>query len=110
MVSRALAAWMMGAVLMASAARAEPIDPGDWPRYTRDMGGTRYSPLTQIDTGNVANLAPAWTFRVRPEGGGGLVSSATPIVIAGVMYLPIGNAVVALEPETGKEIWRHAVT
>jgi quinoprotein glucose dehydrogenase len=31
----------------------------------------------------------------------------TPIVVNGVMYLPSGNRVVALEPETGKEIWRY---
>ena len=102
------------AALMSSAAHAQSgkaaIDPGDWPRYTRDMGGTRFSPLAQINTGNVGALAPAWSFRVRPEGGGSIVSSATPIVVGGVLYLPIGNAVVALDPDTGKEIWRHPVT
>ena len=34
-------------------------------------------------------------------------SEATPIVVNGVMYLPAGDSVVALEPETGKEIWRY---
>ena len=107
-------AWALGAALMASTAHAQSgpatIAPGDWPRYTRDPGGTRFSPLNQINTGNVAKLAPAWSFRVRPDGGGGIVSSATPIVVDGLLYLPIGDSVVALEPETGKEIWRHAVT
>jgi quinoprotein glucose dehydrogenase len=85
-------------------------DAGDWPRYTRDLAGTRYSPLTQINRGNVGKLAPAWSFRVRPEGGGGIVSSATPIMVGDLLYLPIGNAVVALQPETGAEVWRHAVS
>ena len=111
---RTAIALLLGAALVAPLAHAQsgaaPIAPGDWPRYTRDAGGTRFSPLTQVNTGNVAKLAPAWSFRVRPEGGGTVVSSATPIVVGGVMYLPIGNAVVALEPETGKEIWRHPVT
>jgi outer membrane protein assembly factor BamB len=31
----------------------------------------------------------------------------TPIVVNGIMYMPSGNRVVALEPETGKEIWRY---
>src|SRR5204862_370506 len=31
----------------------------------------------------------------------------TPIVVNGVMYMPSGNRVVALEPDTGKEIWRY---
>ena len=115
---RTAIALLLGAALLAPLAHAQtggqsataPIAPGDWPRYTRDAGGTRFSPLTQIDAGNVGKLAPAWSVRVRPEGGGSGVSSATPIVVGGLMYLPIGNAVVALEPETGKEIWRHPVS
>ncbi|MEI9964235.1 MAG: PQQ-binding-like beta-propeller repeat protein [Caulobacteraceae bacterium] len=102
----------LGAVLMASAALAQPVapGPGDWPRYAHDLAGTRFSPLTQIDTGNVSKLATAWSFRVRPEGGGGIVTSATPVVVDGLLYLPIGNAVVALDPDTGQEVWRHPVT
>jgi len=65
---------------------------------------------TQINTGNVARLERAWSYRVRPEGGGSIVSSATPIVVDTVLYVPIGNAVVALEAGSGREIWRHAVT
>jgi len=88
----------------------EAIAPGDWPRYTRDLAGTRYSPLAQIDTANVARLEPAWSVPLRPDGGAALIASSTPIVIGNVMYLPIGNAVVALEADTGREIWRHPVT
>jgi len=36
-----------------------------------------------------------------------MFQEVTPIVVNGVMYLPSGNRVVALEPETGKEIWRY---
>ncbi len=89
--------------------RKEKINPNDWPHFTRDLGGTRYSPLTQINTKNVGSLTQAWSFRLRPEGGGAIVSGSTPIVVDGVMYLPIGNAVVALEAESGKEIWRYAL-
>ena len=107
-------ALILGTALLVSAAHAqsgpEKIAPGDWPRNTRDLAGTRFSPLDQINTGNVSQLAPAWSFKVRPEGGGALVTSATPIVIDNMLYLPIGNAVVALEADTGKEIWRHPVT
>ncbi len=84
-------------------------DPADWPRYARDLGGTRYSPLDQIDTGNVENLDTAWSFVLRPEGGAGLLGGTVPIVIDGTMYLPVGNAVVALEAHTGRELWRHPV-
>ncbi|MGI4880403.1 MAG: PQQ-binding-like beta-propeller repeat protein, partial [Janthinobacterium lividum] len=110
---RTLLALVLGTTLVVPAVGAQSggaaTAPGDWPRYTRDLGGTRFSPLTQINAGNVARLAAAWSFKVRPEGGGSIVSSATPIVVDGIMYLPVGNAVVALEPDTGKEVWRHPV-
>ena len=32
---------------------------------------------------------------------------ATPIVVNGVMYCPSGQRVLALDAETGKELWRH---
>ncbi|MBB5984443.1 PQQ-binding-like beta-propeller repeat protein [Sphingobium lignivorans] len=105
-------ALMLSAALLAQTAQAQSGSappPGDWPRYARDLGSTRFSPLRQIDRGNVGKLSQAWSFRVRPEGGGGLVGSSTPIAVDGVLYLPIGNAVVALEGHTGKELWRHPV-
>jgi quinoprotein glucose dehydrogenase len=109
-VSIALA---LGVGLLSSGALAQSdkdLKPGDWPRYARDLGGTHYSPLSQITAANVGKLQTAWSFKVRPEGGGGTVSSATPIAVDGVLYLPIGNAVVALDGATGQEIWRHPVT
>jgi quinoprotein glucose dehydrogenase len=109
---KAPSALILGAAaLLASSAVAQTgagtDKPGDWPRYTREAGGAKFSPLDQINTGNISGLAPAWSFRVRPEGGGGVVTGATPIVVDDVLYLPIGDAVVALEADTGKEIWRH---
>jgi quinoprotein glucose dehydrogenase len=91
----------------------------DWPTYNRDLAGTRYSPLTQINTNNVSTLAQVWSYRLRPEPGRAvpaidtpassfeIFQEVTPIVVNGVMYLPSGHRVVALEPETGKEIWRY---
>jgi glucose dehydrogenase len=90
----------------------------DWPMFSHDYASTRYSPLKQINTQNVQHLAPAWTYHMKKDGaqsksagtvgrGGGRHSSeATPIVVKGVMYLPTPySTVVALEPETGKELW-----
>jgi glucose dehydrogenase len=87
----------------------------DWPMFNRDLAGTRYSPLTQINTANVANLKVAWTYKLRPHDGKPLTGQSlselfqeiTPIVVNGVMYLPAANRVVALEPESGKEIWSY---
>jgi glucose dehydrogenase len=90
----------------------------DWPMYNHDPSSTRYSPLKQINTQNVQRLVPAWTYHMKKDGpqshsagavsrGGGRRSSeATPIVVNGVMYLPTPyGTVIALEPETGKELW-----
>ncbi len=76
--------------------------------YGHDLGSTRFSPLTQINPGNVATLTEAWSYAMRPGGAGPSSASfneVTPIVVDDVMYLTAGNRVVALEPETGKEIW-----
>lgn len=95
--------------LPALAREPAPLPAADWPRYARDEGGTRYSPLSQISRDNVSQLQPAWRFRLRPEGGAGLLGGTVPIVLDNVMYLPLGNAVVALEADTGQELWRHEV-
>jgi quinoprotein glucose dehydrogenase len=107
---RRLAAILTALVIPAAAlAQSGATPPGEWTSYARDLSGDRYSPLTQIDTGNVEQLEPAWSFRLRPEGGAAVLGGTVPIVIDGVMYMPIGNAVVALEADSGKEVWRHPV-
>jgi glucose dehydrogenase len=96
--------------LSAAPARAQSAPDADWPMYNRDLSGTRYSPLSQINTGNVAKLKLAWSYAMRPGGKGpaaGSFNEVTPIVVHGVMYLPAGNRILALDPDTGKEIWRH---
>ena len=103
---------IFGAAAMAVAIQGQTTQPGDWPVYNHDLAGTRYSPLAQINTSNVARLKQVWSFSLQAtggRGGRGPGSEATPIVVNGVMYLPAGNRVVALEPETGKPIWSYAV-
>src|SRR5687767_1511766 len=108
-----------GALLTAGRALSggaqEPLTAGrdaDWPTYRRDLAGTGYSPLSQINLKNAATLAPAWTFRIQANapGGGNVNSQATPIVVDGVMYFPGRDRVEALEADTGKEIWHAPVT
>ena len=112
-------------ILLAQSGGAQTAAPAragtDWPMYRHDSAGTGYSPLAQVDTTNVARLTRVWTYGLQSDpsatprptgrgGAGGPNSEATPIVVNGVMYLPAADRVVALEPETGKEIWRHPVT
>jgi quinoprotein glucose dehydrogenase len=80
----------------------------DWPYVGGDANGTRYSTLNQINRKNVKDLQVAWTFNT-----GGLKEGynsailCTPIVVEGVMYLTgIDLTVFALDPATGKELWR----
>jgi quinoprotein glucose dehydrogenase len=117
----------VGALIMlclALSGGAQPRPPvgsaADWPMYRHDLAGTGSSRLTQITRQNVSRLTRAWTYRLQSDGpapaapagrgaaGPGTVNSqATPIVIDGVMYLPAADRVVALDADTGKEIWRH---
>ena len=113
--------------------KSTPIPAGDWPMYSRDLTSSRYSPLKQITTANVGKMAKVWSYRPaapaaaaapaadnakgggRGKGKGGpatpaVVAESTPIVVNGVMYVPAGNQVVALDADTGKELWTHPTT
>jgi quinoprotein glucose dehydrogenase len=96
---------------LASAQTRQPqANPADWPMYNRDLAGTRFSPLQQIDASNVATLKQAWTYNLGSASGNQAGSEFTPIVVKGVLYLAAFHYVTALDPETGKEIWRHELT
>ena len=69
----------------------------------------RHSPLTQIGVKNVTQLRQAWVYHAKQSQSSDarmIPSEVTPVVANGVMYLSTGvNTVVALEPETGKQLW-----
>lgn len=121
---RRMIAALVGAVvvvLLAQTADTQQSAATDWPYHRHDEAGTGYSPLRQINTGNVATLTRVWTYSLQgdassaaPNGGrggapGGVNSQATPIVVNDVMYLPAANRVVALDPTSGKSIWEHII-
>src|SRR5215472_1685112 len=100
-------------VIALPALRAE-TPAADWPMFNRDLAGTRYSPLTQINTANVSKLQKVWNYAferpakpIKGDSPSELYQEITPIVVSGVMYLPSGDRIVALEPESGKEIWTY---
>ena len=91
-------------------AAAKPLstDAG-WPNYGNDAGGNRFSPLSQVNRENVAQLKVAWTYHtgVLEQLGdlkGRATFEATPILVDGRLYLstPL-DQVIALEPETWEE-------
>ena len=94
----------------AAALRGDAPRPDEWPTYGNDPGGTRYSPLMQIDRANVTQLRVAWTYRTGEEGGapayGHTAFEATPLMLEGTLYLSTPyNRVIALDAETGAERW-----
>jgi len=80
-------------------AQESAIPDGDWRLINRDLTATRYSPLDQITAANVDGLGLSWSYRLASG------STAVPIVVSGVMYLPSGGQVVALDGDTGQEVW-----
>ncbi len=75
----------------------------DWPTYHGDMRGNRFSPLDQIDTSNVAGLAPAWMFPVA----GSSRLQVTPVVVDGIMYVTNVNECYALDAGSGRQLWHY---
>jgi len=61
---RKLRYFVLPGLLATSVALAQSEDwPNDWPMYARDLAGTRFSPLKQINAGNVSELVPVWSFK-----------------------------------------------
>jgi len=85
---------------------AEIVSPneGDWPTYNGVLGGNRHSELKQINTENVAKLAPAWIFPVETPRS----MEMTPIVVDGVMYVTTSNTLYALDARSGRSIWTYS--
>ena len=79
------------------------VAAGDWPLINRTLAANRYSPLAEITAANVSGLASSWTYQL----GGN--STAVPIVVGGVMYVPSRDRVVALDGDTGQTVWEYVV-
>jgi len=96
-----------------AAASMSPTD-GDWPHWGRTVGGLRYSPLAQITTENVKRLEVAWVFHTGATVRGSEAGpdrefnfEATPLKVRDKLFLCTPHAeVIAIEPETGKGVWR----
>jgi alcohol dehydrogenase (cytochrome c) len=80
-----------------------PAD-SDWPMYRRTYQGWSYSPLDQINAGNVASLQVKWMWGLY-EGG---TTEITPIVHDGIMFLSeSGNTIQAIDTRTGNLLWEN---
>ncbi|MCC7413805.1 MAG: PQQ-dependent dehydrogenase, methanol/ethanol family [Gammaproteobacteria bacterium] len=94
------------AVAAVDAARAADAgqEPGNWLLHGRTYDEQRYSPLSQIDRGNVARLGLGWEYRLDSLRG----IEATPIVVDGVMYTTgTWSRVYALDAASGALLWQY---
>src|SRR5215212_8795418 len=72
----------------------------DWPSVGNDPGGSKFSAVNQITPANVTQLKEAWSYQ--PGG-------PFPLVINNIMYVVSGGNAVALQADTGKEVWKFAL-
>jgi glucose dehydrogenase len=86
---------------------ADGTSKGEWPYYSGDVRGTRFSPLEQINASNFNKLEVAWRFKTdnlgtRPE----YKLEGTPLMVKGVIYTTAGSrrAVIALDARTGEHV------
>lgn len=86
----------------------------DWPVTEGAAGGGRFSPLADITRDNVTQLRIAWSYRHGDFWKGrfplkvnrGSAFESTPIVVDGRLFFTTPrNRAVALDPETGRELW-----
>jgi len=78
-------------------------DPADWLMWRRTLDLWGYSPLKQIDAGNVQQLRLAWSRGL--ESG---IQEGTPLVHDGVMYFPNPQGVIqAIDAVSGDLLWEH---
>jgi quinoprotein glucose dehydrogenase len=103
---------LVGVVVQAQSPGFPSPKSGDWPHYTADIRGSRYSPLDQITAANFNKLEVAWRFKTDnlgtfPE----FKLEGTPLAVRGVLYTTAGTrrAVVALDGKTGEVIWVHSM-
>ena len=110
---------------------------GEWSSYAGDNGGTKYSPLDQIDAGNFSSLEIVWRVptpdgqldfeaitedlvrrrRLGEDPGGngnpdyGLslrLFKATPLMVDGLLYVPTPLSLgAAYDAGTGENVWVH---
>lgn len=89
-------------------AQAAPGGTVEWPYYGGNSYAQHYSPLDQIDAGNVADLRVVWRWSAadygpEPEARG----QATPLMLDGVLYTTAGTTrnIVAIDARSGETLW-----
>ncbi|MEQ8952709.1 MAG: PQQ-binding-like beta-propeller repeat protein [Gammaproteobacteria bacterium] len=98
------------AISAAFAQQGTSVYEGDWPNIHGSYTADRYSPLDQINAGNVAELELAWSFSTENFGPPTDYNNpSTPLEIDGVLYANIASTrnVVALDATSGQVLWLY---
>ncbi|MEO3715068.1 pyrroloquinoline quinone-dependent dehydrogenase [Roseateles flavus] len=111
LLALAASAWTAGAAEPAGVAGLDgqrlaqaAAEPQNWLSYYGSQAAWSYSPLDQVNRGNVARLAPAWAFATGSTSG----LTSAPVVVDGVMYLHAPrNRVFALDATNGQLKWTY---
>src|SRR5262245_47810692 len=125
------AALLLAASVLLHAAPESGLDPAtllkpladQWPSYSGDYTGRRYSALTQINQSNVKNMTLAWTSRlssatnartiVGGEGtgevtvAGNIQVKGAVLMVNNVLYATAPDHVWALDARDGHELWHY---
>lgn len=106
---------LLSIVMFSAREREKYAGPGtDWPTYGGNKAGNRYSPLDQINTGNVQDLQVAWMYdaseKPDPNNPGRSRNRAIqcqPIVVNGILYGTTPELkLFALKAGTGEQLWK----
>jgi len=85
----------------------ENFDYVGWDQYLGGSDSAQYSALDQINTGNVGQLEVAWSY----PAGEGPAPQFNPVVAHGTMYVTTADGkIAALDPATGRELWKSEAT
>jgi acido-empty-quinoprotein group A len=119
-------AFVLPVALLAQNSPSAATYPDSWPTHYGDHSGRRYSPLDQINAGNVKTLSLAWIHRATAQEGdnvggeyqtgdpyywGGpqanVTIKATPLMVNGVLYFAAPDHAYAIDARTGRQIWHY---
>lgn len=100
-----------------AAAQRNPVaadkEQKNWDHYGGSTNNDRFAALDQINVDNVDKLEVAWTYNtgdVPQSTGAGAEDQMTPLQVGDKVFLCTpSNNVIALDADTGQEIWRQDI-
>jgi quinoprotein glucose dehydrogenase len=98
---RQLLAMTMVALVVGGGSSAQTTS---WKDYLGGPAASHYSPLKQVNTGNVDKLDVAWTYPAEDD----VTYTFSPLVVDNIAYIAAKQgSLIAVDASTGKELWVH---